>query len=185
MKKKFVIISLVALFVVGVISVAFSQGYGRRGKSGSGVANWEKTELNLTKEQLEEIQPLRANLDEETLQLRNEMQIKALEYQQLWTADELDEEAIVAKSKEISDLKDQLQEKMIRHRLDIAKVLTKEQRASFAQTGRFGRGRGSMHGGGGYGRGQMHGGRGSRYSQMHGRGGFGPGFGAWQQGHRW
>ena len=147
MRKKVFIIALTTLLVVGTISIAFSQGRGRRGR-GMGTGLHEKrmvtkapAELNLTKEQQEKMQSLRIDFQKETLPLRNEMQIKRLELQQLWMADELDEEAIVAKSKEISALRNQLEENMIRHRIAVTKVLTKEQRAKLSLAGRRGRGR--------------------------------------------
>jgi Spy/CpxP family protein refolding chaperone len=110
-------------------------------------------ELKLTEEQQEKLQSLRIDFAKETLPLRNEMQIKELELRQLWTADELDEEAILEKSKEVSDLRNQIHEKMIRHRLDAAKVLTKEQRAFFARVGHRGQGKRSLRGLPGSGRG--------------------------------
>jgi Spy/CpxP family protein refolding chaperone len=168
MRRKFVIIALVALLAVGTVSVALSYGRGGRGGwggpgmgRGTGIADRGKAGLDLTKEQLEKLQSLRAEFDKETLSLRNELELKALELRQLWTADELDEEAIIAKSKEVSDLRSQIEEKMVRHRLDVAKVLTKEQRARFAARGfrghklgeygsgsdfGMGRGRGRGHG---------------------------------------
>jgi len=132
MRRKFVIIALVALLAVGVVSVAFSYGRGGRGGwGGPGVADQGGAKLDLTKEQLEKLQSLQADFEKETLSLRNELELKALELRQLWTAEELDEAAIIAKSKEVSDLQSQLEEKMVRHRLDAAKVLTKEQRKLF------------------------------------------------------
>ena len=167
MRRKVFIIALTTLLVVGTVSIAFSRGRGRRGRDlGSGfygqkMADKAPAELNLTKEQLEKLQSLRTDLQKETLPLRNEMQIKELELRQLWMADELDEEAIVAKSKEISALQNQLEENMIRHRLDAAKVLTKEQRAKFALVGRRGRGQR-------YDRGLLRFGRGGRFGMGRG-----------------
>ena len=161
MRRKFVIIALVALLAVGTVSIAFSYGRGGRGGwggpgmgRGPGIVDREKAGLDLTKEQLEKLQSLRTDFDKETLSLRNELELKALELRQLWTADELDEAAIIAKSKEVSDLQSQLEEKAIRHRLDAAKVLTKEQRTQFAARGFRGRGLGGYGRGGGFGMGQ-------------------------------
>jgi Spy/CpxP family protein refolding chaperone len=165
MKKKVFTIALATLLVVGTISIAFSYGYGRRGGNfgpslsyGTGIANLAPAELNLTKEQQEKLQSLRTDFEKEILSLRNEIQIKSLELRQLWLADELDEDAIVAKSKELSDLRNQMHEKNIRHHLNVAKVLTKEQRIRFFPAGLLGRGQygcelyGYGHGGqGGYG----------------------------------
>lgn len=157
MKRKFLAITIAALLVVGaVISIAFSQGYGRRDKEaippgpgygpemmraghgpglglclgyGPGMSGWASTAgPNFTEEQVEKLQSLRTKFSKETLELHNEMQLKAMELRNLWTADELDDEAILAQTKEISALRNQLQEKATRHRLDMAKVLTKEQR---------------------------------------------------------
>jgi Spy/CpxP family protein refolding chaperone len=143
MTKKVFAIALATLLVIGAISIAFSQGRGRRGRDidaelgrSPGIIEQVQTELNLTAEQKEKLQSLRIDIAKEVLPLRNEMQIKALELRQLWMADELDDEAILAKSQEISALRDQMQEKMVHHRLDAAKVLTKEQRDKLSLTGR-------------------------------------------------
>jgi Spy/CpxP family protein refolding chaperone len=154
MRSKVFIIALAALLVVGTISIAFSRGGGRRSKGfgaglgrGPGIVKQTPEELNLSQEQQEKLQALRTDFTKEALPLRNEIQIKSLELRQLWIADELDEEAIVAKSQEISALRNQLQEKMIRHRLDAAKILTTEQRIKFSPVGHWGHGgRGGHHG---------------------------------------
>jgi Spy/CpxP family protein refolding chaperone len=171
MRRKFVIIALVALLAVGTVSVAFSYGRGGRGGRGGhgmgrgpGMAHRGKADFDLTEEQQEKLQSLRADFHKETLSLRNELELKDLELRQLWTADELDEEAIIVKSEEVSDLRSRLGEKMVRHRLDAAKILTKEQRTRFSARGFRG------HGPRGYGRG-----RGSGMGRGKGRGrGFGP-----------
>jgi Spy/CpxP family protein refolding chaperone len=98
----------------------------------------------LTEEQVKKLQTLQANFQKETLELRKNILSKSMELQQLWIADELDENAISEKAKEISALQSQIQEKMIRHRLDAAKVLTKEQRAQLSIMGGLGRGYGGF-----------------------------------------
>ncbi len=203
MKKKIITIALVTLLVVGTVSIALSYGRGRGGGRGGfpagpgpQMAIREKAESALTEEQLEELKSLRTDFVKETLPARNELEIKALELQQLWTADELDEEAILAKSREVADLQNQLHEKMIRHRLDAAKVLPKEYRIRFLAKAHRGPGRG-LQGCGprGYGfgsRGRGHQGSGPGMRSMRGRGG-GPGMGNMRghgggtgfQGHRW
>lgn len=152
MKRKIFTIALAALFVVGTISIAISQGYGRRNREvaleqgfgpgmgfGSGMAIYAPTGLNLTKEQLEKLQALRTDFQEATLESRNKMQIDGLKLQQLWIADELDEDAILAKTEELSALRNQMQQKKTQHHLDVAKVLTKEQRTQFFHAARSGR----------------------------------------------
>jgi Spy/CpxP family protein refolding chaperone len=185
MKRKFGIIALATLLIIVTASFAFSQGPGRRGRGlGPGMADRGRARLDLTQEQREKLEPLQADLEKELLLLRNKIQVSALELQQLWMADELDEEAIMAKSKEISALKNQMEEKMIRHRLDLAKILTKEQRARFGHAGLRGPGyqhsrRGSRgHGRGGAGmlRGRRMD-RGRPWGSAPGPVGHGPGFG--------
>lgn len=193
MKRKLFTIALAALFVVGAISIAISQGYGRRDREflhepgydlrmglgrgakfgpclgyGPGMANWTPAGINFTEEQLEKLQSLRTDFFEETLELRNQIQVKAMELRKLWTADELDDETILAKTREVSKLREQLQEKAIRHRLGVANVLTKEQRARFFYAVRSGRSFYQGRGPHGYGRGRR--GR---------RGHFGMGRGPW------
>jgi Spy/CpxP family protein refolding chaperone len=166
MKRKVFTIALATLLVIGAISIAFSQIRGRRGRDidtelGRRQRMIEQIpeELKLTEEQREKLQSLQTDFAKEMLPLRNDRQIKALELRQLWTADELDEEAILAKAGEISDLRNQMQEKMVLHRLEVGKILTKEQRTNFSPMGFKGhmrqRGRGFGWDGCGYG----HGGR--------------------------
>ena len=192
MKRKILTIALIALLTVGAGSIALSYGRGQgRGQGGSPAgpgprrAAVEKAESALTEEQKEEMKSLRDSFAEETRPLRNELELKNLELRHLWTADELDEEAIMAKAGEVSELQSQLHEKMIRHRLDAAKVLPKEYRTRFLAKAHRGPGRGARgrgHQDRGPGMGNMRGrqGNGPGMGSMRGRGG-GPGF----QGPRW
>lgn len=142
MKKKVLILALTALLIIGTISIAFSRGYARRGKGlNSGLCCWagtvslEKAGLNLSQEQIEKLQPFQIDFDKQALPLQNEIELKTLELKQLWLANELDEDAIVAKSKQVSVLRTQLQEYMIRHRIGVAKILTPGQRTRSATSG--------------------------------------------------
>lgn len=171
MKRKIITIALVVLLAVGAASVALSYGRGRGGGRGEFPArpavqktDVEKAKPALTEEQKEELRSLRADMEKETRPLRNELEIKSLELRHLWTADELDEAAIIAKSGEVSELKSQLQEKMVRHRLAAAKVLPEEQRTRFLAMSSRGRDRGL----GAFGRGSR--GRGRQGNVAGGRG---------------
>ena len=152
----------------------------------------EKAESVLTEEQKEEMKSLRDSFAEETRPIRNDLELTNLELRHLWTADELDEEAIIAKSEEVSELQSQLHEKMIRHRLDVAKVLPKEYRTRFLAKAHRGPGRGPRGRGlGSRRRGRQ--GSGPGMENMRGRQGSGPGMGNMRgrgggpgfQGHRW
>ena len=184
MKRKIITIALVTLLTIGVVSIALSYGRGRGNGRGGFPAGpgprgavKEKAESALTKEQLEELKLLRTDFVKETLPARNELEIKIMELRQLWAADELDEGAILAKSSEVSDLQNQLHERMTRHRLDAAKILPKEHRARFLakahrEPGRGSQGRGPGGRGRGLGsRGQGHQGGGPGMGNMRGRGG--------------
>ena len=145
MKRKIIIIAMAALLVVGTVSTAFSDNQeDRAGKvkagmnRGSRMKNRGLAKLDLTKEQLEKIKSLRADFNKEIVPLRNKLELKSLELRHLWTAEELNEESIMAKSREVSDLRSQLKEKTIRHRLNTVKILTKEQRIKFLAPGRRG-----------------------------------------------
>jgi Spy/CpxP family protein refolding chaperone len=66
------------------------------------------------------------------LELSNELMSKKLELRSLWLKTNPDEEQILAKQKEIDDLRAQLQEKGAKNRLEMRKVLTPEQQAQLA-----------------------------------------------------
>ena len=65
----------------------------------------------------------------DTVSLRNEMQTKRLEFRTLWTAPTPDKNKILAKQRELNELRDKMQAKATDFRLDIRKVLSPEQAA--------------------------------------------------------
>jgi Spy/CpxP family protein refolding chaperone len=131
MKRKFFTGALIAAFIIAAfISTAFAQGFGGRG-FGLGLRLGADLLKKLTDEQVNKIKSLHYEVQKEIIPLQADMQIKQLEMRRLWEADTLDEAAIIAKAKEISAVQSQLHEKMVRHRVSIANVLTKEQREEF------------------------------------------------------
>jgi len=111
------------------------------------------------------------------------MQLTRLELQQLWLADELNEEAILAKTKQCSALRTQLQEKAVQHRIKIRKIFTKEQWDSIKRFRNIGGGPIGMMGfGQGQHRGPMMGFSRGQYrgSMMEFGRGFGMGRGPWK-----
>jgi Spy/CpxP family protein refolding chaperone len=72
---------------------------------------------------------LRKSFFEQALSLRNELMSKKLELKALWVQTNPDEEKLLAKQKEINALKAQLQEKGIKNRLEMRKILSPEQQA--------------------------------------------------------
>jgi Spy/CpxP family protein refolding chaperone len=158
MKKRVVILGLVAVMVLGV-AYAFAQGPGSGPGPGHRPGWGQEKWSSLTPEQQTKFQELRQKLNDETAQLRGTMLTKRLELQSLWTNPKADPKAIVEKEKELRDLQNQIKDKAVQMRLEARKSLTPEQ----IQNSKPGWGMGRGHKkGGGYGM---------------GRGGMGPGHG--------
>lgn len=145
---------------MGLLLVASdADARGRRGKGGMGGRGGAMMKaLDLTSAQRTEIERLRLDMQQETLDLRSQLREKHDQLRALWMVDSPDEKAIFAKHNEIDPLQKQLRSKMIKFRLAVHQLLTPEQRAKFAELGQHRRGgRGGMGGGHGM-RGGMGGG---------------------------
>jgi Spy/CpxP family protein refolding chaperone len=127
------------------------------GSGGAGPgAKW--AQLNLSKEQMDKMWQMREKFRSDTQGIRYELFQKRLEMKKLFADPKADEATILAKQKEMNTLRQQMQDKMVQHRLEQRKVLTPEQIQKLGEGG-FGPGMG------GRGHGRM------------GSGGFGPGSG--------
>ena len=165
MKKTIVLLSLVALMVLGV-TYAFAQGPGMGpGHKGMHESWGPGKDSSLSPEQKAKFQELRRKFREENAKLIGAMVTKRLELQSLWADPKTDPKAILDKEKELRDLQNQLRDKGIQMKLEARKFLTPEQIANFGPGCGMGPGvgRGRMMGGG-YGM---------------GRGGMGPGHGCY------
>jgi Spy/CpxP family protein refolding chaperone len=101
-------------------------GFGR----GHGEGLLERAEeLELTPEQVKKIKAMRLDLAKETIELRNQLELKHLEFGELMAADQPDLKRIEAKIDEIAPLRTTLEKKRIENMLAIREVLTPEQRA--------------------------------------------------------
>ena len=144
-------------------------GYGRG--MGYGPGAWGAG-LNLSPEQIQKLDTLHANFFKETLPLRNQMTAAHMELRALWAQPNPDQGQIVAKQKQISALREQIEEKATRYRLEARTLLTSEQQAQLGPYGLSG-----LFGGMGMGRGyEMGYGRGPMYGMGYGRG-YGMGYG--------
>jgi Spy/CpxP family protein refolding chaperone len=130
----------VALIALAGSAVAAGPGFGMGGNANCPAG---MNQLNLTPEQQTKLGELKEKHWKDTVSLRNEMQIKRLELRTLWTAPNPDKNKILAKQKELNELRDKMQVKATDFRLDIRKALTPEQAA---QLGTLGSGMG-FHGG--------------------------------------
>ena len=155
-----------ALLAMSSLAFAAGPGFGR-GNNPNCLGGFDQ--LNLTAEQKTKLNDLREKTWKETVTLRNEMQTKRLELRTLWTNPNPDKDKILAKQKELNDLRNTLQAKMTDSRLEARKQLTPEQAAQVATQGPgMGCGGGGMHRMGRLGHGNCDGAGGA---------GFGPGSG--------
>ena len=169
-KVKILMVGLSLVAMAGV-AVAAGPGYGFGKNANCPGFN----QLNLTPEQKTKLNELQEKQWKDTVSLRNEMQTKRLELRTLWTAPNPDKNKILAKQKEVSELRDKLQAKATDFRIEARNVLTPEQAA---QVGTFGPAMGFGGGGRGFGRGRGFGGPGMGFQGPCGgpqAGGFGPG----------
>jgi len=89
----------------------------------------------LTAEQQQKMDALRTAHLKEMLPLRTELEVKQIELDALWRADEPEAKKIVAKVKEIGDLRQKMEIARINHQFEARKVLTPEQRKLMGRMG--------------------------------------------------
>ena len=121
-------------------------------RHGRGMGGLERgyglSSLNLTDEQNSRMKTLREANQKEVVPLRAELNVRHAELRALWAQINPDEDALLAKQKEINKLRDQIGEKRTKHRVEMRKILTPEQRT---QLPLIRHGKGIGHRGGGYG----------------------------------
>jgi Spy/CpxP family protein refolding chaperone len=161
MKKMYVAIGLLVLMFLATASFAVGPGAGSgqaggspgpQGGPGAGLQSghgWWASNLNLTKEQQDTLAALRKRQWEEVKPLREQMYQKRQEMRGLYTNPATEDATIIAKQKELNALQQQMQDKMVKARLQQRKVFTPEQLTKLKEMP-DGRGRGAC---GGYGKG--------------------------------
>ena len=140
MKTRTVVTLCIALFTLGIIApAAFSRGEHAHGKDKEfhHKSKMKSKKEMFSKEQLQQFESLKVDNAKQLIPLKAEMQVKRLELKQLWGADELDEAAIMSKTDEMLAVGTQIRQTMARHKLDIAKLLTKEQRQAWMKKHAF------------------------------------------------
>jgi len=156
MKK--MIVAILGIALLATYGLALAQGWGRGAGMGLGPGGGMglgpcAANLNLTAEQIKEMQDLRTKHFNETATLRETLFARNAELRSLWAQANPDEKNIVAKQKEVNDLRAQLQEMAVKHRLQARGVLTPEQQTQvqgyLSDTGNFGPGYGKRGGFGG------------------------------------
>lgn len=126
MKKTVIVLGLAVVVLLGITYVyAGGPGFG----SGNGPRNcagkWGAS--NLTSEQQTKMQGLRQQHYDEVAPLRDKMFNLRQELRTLWSDPKADPKVIQSKTKEMSDLRDQMQDKMVQFRLEARNLLTPDQ----------------------------------------------------------
>ena len=120
MKK--MIVATLGIALLATSGLALAQGWGRGAGMGLGPGGGMglgpcAANLNLTAEQIKEMQDLRTKHFNETSTLREALFARNTELRSLWAQSNPDEKVIVAKQKEVNDLRAQLQEMAVKHQL--------------------------------------------------------------------
>jgi Spy/CpxP family protein refolding chaperone len=149
MKKAIIGLGLVMVMFLGV-SYVYAQEQGNPPRRGSmhGEKSWgQGKRLNLTPEQKARFQELRRKFIGENAQLIGGLVAKRLELRSLWTDPKADSRAILAKERELRDLKNRVKDKIVQYRLEARNSLTPEQIEKLGMMGGmgFGFGRGFHH----------------------------------------
>ncbi len=84
-------------------------------------------DLNLTEEQIANLQDLRQGFLRDTLPWRNDLVIKRMVLEDLLRQPQADSNQVLSKQREVSELESKIQERMVSYQLGIRKMLTPEQ----------------------------------------------------------
>ena len=148
MKNVMMIVAVIALAAIVASPAMAYRGMGVGYGSGPGnvVDIGAARGLDLTAEQTEKINIMRAAHLKDIQPLKDQMLSKSKEMRSLWLAATPDKEKIIALQKEAQGLRDQLTDKITTYRLEVRQVLTPEQQAKIQA---YGTGRGMARMGGG------------------------------------
>ncbi|MFQ5835017.1 MAG: Spy/CpxP family protein refolding chaperone [bacterium] len=164
MRKKWLVLVVAALVVVGLVGSAAAHGWGTKapgsqgqrfvGKDRPGKHTFgPRNRLNLTAEQKDRIANLRLTFKEETLELRSQLARKRLEVQKLLLEESPDLTRVYDLVDEMAPIHAEIQKKAIGFRSKVKSLLTKEQLEKLPGLGlgrRFGRAMGRRGPMGGY-----------------------------------
>mgnify|MGYP000912371627 CR=1 FL=1 len=146
MKKSFITLAVVFIaLILTVPAFAFGHHGGRGGCSGcmnfdeercgGYYGNFLSQRLNLTNEQIDKFEALQLTHKKEVRPLREKMLNKSVELRKLWLQANPDRDKISTKQKEVSVLRDQLEDKRTAFRLEVNKLLTAQQKEKLAALG--------------------------------------------------
>ena len=124
MKKLFIVI---AVLIVSATVVAPTYAIQADKKPGSHKEFCFKKHLGLSDQQLVKMKELKSRFHADTRDLRYNLEIRRVEMRKLFTDPKTDDETLIAKQKEIRDLRQQLSDKKDGMKLEWRKILTPEQ----------------------------------------------------------
>ncbi len=124
MKKIFIVI---AILIVSTAIAVSAYALQPDKKPGSHKEFCFKKYLGLTDEQLAKMKELRINFRNDTRDLRYNIAIKRIEMRKLFTDPKTNDATLIAKQKELSNLRLQLSDKKAEMKLKWRKILTPEQ----------------------------------------------------------
>jgi len=145
MKKTVIALGLAVVVVLaGTYVYAGGPGFGSGKGSWNCAGGWGAA--NLTLEQQTKMQGLRQQHHDEVAPLRDKMVSLRQELRTLWSDPKADPTAIQPKTKEMNDLRDQMQDKRLHLRLESRNLLTPDQIQAMGVGCGMGSGRGPGHG---------------------------------------
>jgi len=118
---------VIAVLIVSAVVVLPTYALQTDKKPGSHKEFCFKNHLNLTDQQLAKMKELRNRFRADTRDLRYDLKIKRVEMRKLFTDPKTDDETLLAKQKEISELRQQLSEKKGQMKIEWRKILTPAQ----------------------------------------------------------
>ena len=124
MKKLFIVIAVLIVSAAVVVSAYALQP---DKKPGSHKEFCFKNHLGLSDQQLTKMKELKNRFHADTRDLRYNLAIKRVEMRKLFTDPKTDDETLLAKQKEISELRQQLSDKKAGMKLEWRKILTQGQ----------------------------------------------------------
>lgn len=116
---------MITLFTVSIVwaqGMSTSKGMGP-GKMGQGMAMQER--LNLTDEQVTQLQDLRLVHQKEVIPYHSNLKIKRLELREMIAKGE-SEKALLKKNEEINEIKSKLSELRLKHQLKVREIVGEE-----------------------------------------------------------
>lgn len=128
--------AMIVIFAIPALVLAGPRKMMRE-KPASGMRMETCAELNLTAEQQQKIDALRLAHQKEMIPLQADIRLAKLELDELVRAGDTSKK-LDAAIKKVNDLKSKRFEKQVKHRMDVANILTAEQKAIWQKNCRMG-----------------------------------------------